>query len=127
MTVGWLSEPEQCRQHCLMLWSIVAIGSLPTCDFPECATPPYVHPTSVSIFGLPGFPGALVLQKTNTAVRRPGYEVVSEPDPQKNRKEGLGDRLGWKCGSVPSGIHGICNLLVRTHFISGTSSHLLAQ
>ena len=74
-----------------------------------------------------GLPGALVLQKTNTAVRRPGYEVVSEPDPQKNRKEGLGDRLGWKCGSVPSGIHGICNLLVRTHFISGTSSHLLAQ
>jgi len=24
-------------------------------------------------------------------------DVVSEPDPWKNRKEGLGDRLGWKC------------------------------
>jgi len=25
-------------------------------------------------------------------------ELVSEPDPRKNQKEGLGDRLGW---SVP--------------------------
>jgi len=24
-------------------------------------------------------------------------QLVSEPDPSKNRKEGLGDRLGWKC------------------------------
>ena len=23
--------------------------------------------------------------------------LVSKPDPQKNRKEGLGYRLGWKC------------------------------
>ena len=23
--------------------------------------------------------------------------LVSEPDPRKNLKEGLGDRLGWKC------------------------------
>ena len=23
--------------------------------------------------------------------------LVSEPDPQKNQEEGLGDRLGWKC------------------------------
>jgi len=27
--------------------------------------------------------------------------VVSEPDPWKNQKEGLGDRLGWKCTMRP--------------------------
>ena len=27
--------------------------------------------------------------------------LVSEPDPQKNRKEGLGNRLGWKCTVCP--------------------------
>ena len=27
--------------------------------------------------------------------------LVSEPDPWKNRKEGLGDRLGWKLASFP--------------------------
>jgi len=28
-------------------------------------------------------------------------ELVSEPDPRKNRKEGLGDRLGRKCTLRP--------------------------
>jgi len=27
--------------------------------------------------------------------------VVSEPDPRKNRKDGLGDRLRWKCTVRP--------------------------
>jgi len=27
--------------------------------------------------------------------------LVSEPDPRKNQKDGLGDRLGWKCTALP--------------------------
>ena len=29
------------------------------------------------------------------------FVLVSEPDPRKNRKEGLGDRLGRKCTLRP--------------------------
>ena len=31
--------------------------------------------------------------------------VVSEPDLRKNWKEGLGDRLGWKCAMYPECRH----------------------
>ena len=34
-----------------------------------------------------------------------GGGVVSEPDPRKNWKEGLGDRLGWKCTVRPECRH----------------------
>ena len=44
-------------------------------------------------------------------------KVVSEPDPQKNRKEGLGDRLGWKFTE-----RNAWNL-VHTNFISGSFRH----
>ena len=34
-----------------------------------------------------------------------GSTVVSEPDPWKNRKEGLGDRPGQKCAVCPECRH----------------------
>jgi len=51
-------------------------------------------------------------------------KVVSEPDPQKNRKEGLGDRLGDRLGWKFTD-RNAWNL-VHTHFTSGTFRHAWA-
>ena len=55
--------------------------------------------------------------------------LVSEPDPQKNWKEGLGNRLGWKC-TVCLECKRTSNwfMIARLHtFIGNTNRNLLVQ
>jgi len=78
MAVGWLSEPEQRRQHCLMSWSMVVIGIMLTyiwfCQ--GCVSPPDIHLLSryITVWDefYQGSP-VLVLQVINAGVKRPGY------------------------------------------------------
>jgi len=59
----------------------------------------------------------------------PPSMLVSEPDPRKNQKEGLGDRLGRKCTVRPECRHASDCLMIaclRT-FIGNTNHKLLVQ
>ena len=56
-------------------------------------------------------------------------QVVSEPDPRKNWKEGLGDRLGRKCTVRPECRHASdwFTIACLCAFIGNTSRNLLVQ
>jgi len=60
---------------------------------------------------------------------RPTSHLVSEPDPRKNRKEGLGDRLGRKCTLRPECRHASDWFMIAClcAFIGNTNPNPLVQ
>ena len=81
-----LSEPKKCRQDCLMssTQSMLAIGSVTyLLFFRECATPPHIQVRHSMWFSFTRPSPALVLQATNTGVRRLEYEALEYAEVEK--------------------------------------------
>ena len=83
-SVQWLSEPKKRQQDCLMS-SAQSFYSPCLCSgstltyllfFRECATPPHIQVRHCTWLSFTRPSPTLVLQATNSGVRRPGYKAI---------------------------------------------------